>query len=198
MALARPYVAWMRATAIQAEQEPVRRAAAQAAYETAFAAIVPPPLIEATIARGLTSLVTHNVFGQNTHQSRHRKLNTPKCGPKTPCGHGCTVTRAPRRSRPKVRAVCPAAEHHQPIRRGDAVVRIAKAAGTSAGAAQSAISGADAHLPNTLLGPHLAPVVRVDRRRDPGAGMVHQLVSADITAVLAKHRFAIFAIGSYK
>lgn len=60
-----PYVAWMRATAIQAEQAASQARAAAAAYETAFAAIVPPPLIAANRAR-LTSLVTHNVFGQNT------------------------------------------------------------------------------------------------------------------------------------
>ncbi|WP_252256312.1 PPE family protein, partial [Mycobacterium tuberculosis] len=50
-----PYVAWMRATAIQAEQAASQARAAAAAYETAFAAIVPPPLIAANRAR-LTSL----------------------------------------------------------------------------------------------------------------------------------------------
>lgn len=64
-AAAAPYAAWMSATAAQAEQAASRARAAAAAYDAAFMATVPPVAI--TENRGqLASLVTTNVFGQNT------------------------------------------------------------------------------------------------------------------------------------
>jgi PPE-repeat protein len=60
-----PYVAWMNATAAQAEQTANQARAAVAAYEAAFSAHVPPPLIAANRAL-LMSLVATNILGQNT------------------------------------------------------------------------------------------------------------------------------------
>jgi PPE-repeat protein len=62
---AAPYVAWMRSTASQAEQAAIQARAAAAAYEVTFAAMVPPPMIEANRAL-LQALVATNLFGQNT------------------------------------------------------------------------------------------------------------------------------------
>jgi len=64
-AAAVPYVAWISATAAQAEQTATQARAAAAAYETAFAATVPPPVIMANRAL-LTALIATNLFGQNT------------------------------------------------------------------------------------------------------------------------------------
>ncbi|KQH78002.1 hypothetical protein AO501_15340 [Mycobacterium gordonae] len=64
-AAAMPQVAWMSATAAQAEQTAAQAEAAAAAYEAAFAATVPPPLIAANRAQ-LAALVATNVLGQNT------------------------------------------------------------------------------------------------------------------------------------
>jgi PPE-repeat protein len=60
-----PYAVWMRATATRAEQTATQAKAAAAAYETAFAATVPPPVIAANRAV-LMSLIATNLFGQNT------------------------------------------------------------------------------------------------------------------------------------
>ena len=60
-----PYVAWATATATQAEQSATQARAAAAAYETAFIAMVPPPVISANRIR-LAILVATNFFGQNT------------------------------------------------------------------------------------------------------------------------------------
>jgi PPE-repeat protein len=60
-----PYVAWMSATAAQAEQTATQAKAAAAAYEVAFAATVPPSVVGANRAL-LMALVATNVFGQNT------------------------------------------------------------------------------------------------------------------------------------
>jgi PPE-repeat protein len=55
----------MRSTATQAEQTAAQARAAAAAYEVTFAAMVPPPMIEANRAL-LQALVATNLFGQNT------------------------------------------------------------------------------------------------------------------------------------
>uniref|UniRef100_UPI003F9E6FB6 PPE family protein n=1 Tax=Mycobacterium sp. TaxID=1785 RepID=UPI003F9E6FB6 len=64
-AAAAPYVAWMSATAGQAELAATQAKAAAAAYASAFAATVSPPEIAANRAQ-LMTLVATNLFGQNT------------------------------------------------------------------------------------------------------------------------------------
>jgi PPE-repeat protein len=64
-AAAGPYVAWMSTTAAQAEQTATQAKTAAAAYEVAFAATVPPPVIAANRSL-LMALVATNIFGQNT------------------------------------------------------------------------------------------------------------------------------------
>jgi PPE-repeat protein len=64
-AAAAPYVAWMSTTAAQAEQTASQLGSAIAAYEAAFTATVPPPMIAANRAL-LAVLVATNILGQNT------------------------------------------------------------------------------------------------------------------------------------
>ncbi|RFZ21372.1 putative PPE family protein PPE29 [Mycobacterium marinum] len=64
-AAAAPYVTWMYGTAAQATQAAAQATAAAGAYEAAFAAHVPPPVIAANRSQ-LTALVASNLFGQNT------------------------------------------------------------------------------------------------------------------------------------
>lgn len=60
-----PYISWMTATAAQCEQSATQATAAAAAFETAYAMTVPPPLIAANRAQ-LMALIATNIFGQNT------------------------------------------------------------------------------------------------------------------------------------
>lgn len=60
-----PCVAWLRASAGNAELASSRATMAAAAYETAFTLTVPPPVIAANRAL-LASLIASNVLGQNT------------------------------------------------------------------------------------------------------------------------------------
>jgi PPE-repeat protein len=60
-----PYVSWIRLTAEQCEQAATQATAAAAAYETAYAMTVPPPLI-ATNRAQLMTLIATNFLGQNT------------------------------------------------------------------------------------------------------------------------------------
>jgi PPE-repeat protein len=63
-AAATPYATWMNATAAQAEHTAGQAKAAAAAYESAFAMTVPPPVIAANRAL-LLSLIASNILGQN-------------------------------------------------------------------------------------------------------------------------------------
>src|SRR3984957_15914958 len=62
---AAPYTAWLGSTAAQAEQTASQAQAAAGAYEAAFAASIPPPVITANRAT-LALLVATNLLGQNT------------------------------------------------------------------------------------------------------------------------------------
>lgn len=64
-AAAEPYIAWLQSTATEAAQTGAQAKAAAAAYQTAYSAMVPPPVIEANRAE-LTTLVSNNFLGQNT------------------------------------------------------------------------------------------------------------------------------------
>lgn len=65
LAAAAPFVAWLTSTGTQAEQAALQTKVAAAAYEAAFAATVPPPVIEANRSL-LMALIATNLLGQNT------------------------------------------------------------------------------------------------------------------------------------
>jgi PPE-repeat protein len=60
-----PYVTWLSTAGAKAEEAAGQARAAAAAYEAAFAATVPPPLVTANRTQ-LAALVATNTFGQNT------------------------------------------------------------------------------------------------------------------------------------
>ncbi|MDT5084123.1 MAG: hypothetical protein QOJ61_1166 [Mycobacterium sp.] len=64
-AAAQPYVAWLTTTSGQLQEAATQAIASAAAYETAFAASIPPPVIAANRAT-LATLVATNILGQNT------------------------------------------------------------------------------------------------------------------------------------
>jgi PPE-repeat protein len=64
-AAAAPYAAWLRVTAAQAEETGAQARSAASAYQTAFSATVPPPMVAANRSQ-LMTLVATNVFGINT------------------------------------------------------------------------------------------------------------------------------------
>ncbi|HTY31420.1 PPE family protein [Mycobacterium sp.] len=63
-AAVQPYVEWMNRTGAQAEQAATQAQAAAAAYETALASVVPPPVITTNRAE-LAQATATNVLGQN-------------------------------------------------------------------------------------------------------------------------------------
>jgi PPE-repeat protein len=65
VAAAKPYTTWMSTAAGHAELTAMQAKAAASAYETAFAATVPPPAVMANRTQ-LMTLTATNFFGQNT------------------------------------------------------------------------------------------------------------------------------------
>ena len=63
-AAAANYVAWLNTTAAQAQQSAAQAEAAASAFETAFAAVVPPPVIAANRSQ-LAMLIATNFLGIN-------------------------------------------------------------------------------------------------------------------------------------
>jgi PPE-repeat protein len=63
-ASAQPYIAWLDTTAAQLQEAATQATASAAAYETAFAASIPPPVIAANRTT-LAALVATNILGQN-------------------------------------------------------------------------------------------------------------------------------------
>jgi PPE-repeat protein len=128
---AQPYVTWMRATAVQAEQAAISARAATGAYEAAFAATVPPPLIEANRIQ-LAQAVSTNVLGQNTPlivqlEAQYAEMwaqdATAMYGY---AGQAAPVTQVTPFTRPT--------ETTNPAGEGMQAASVAQAAGTSAGA----------------------------------------------------------------
>jgi PPE-repeat protein len=64
-ASAQPYIAWLDTTSTQLQEAATQATTSAAAYETAFAAMIPPPVIAANRAT-LAVLVATNILGQNT------------------------------------------------------------------------------------------------------------------------------------
>jgi PPE-repeat protein len=60
-----PYIAWLQGTATTAAQTGAQAKVAAAAYQTAYASMVPPPVITANRTE-LATLVSNNFLGQNT------------------------------------------------------------------------------------------------------------------------------------
>jgi len=64
-AAAQPYAGWMSTTAAGAQQAAAQARSAATAFDAAFGAMVPPPVIEANRSL-LLSLIATNILGQNT------------------------------------------------------------------------------------------------------------------------------------
>jgi PPE-repeat protein len=64
-ASAQPYITWLTTTAVQLQVASTQAIASAAAYEAAFSAMIPPPVILANRTT-LATLVATNILGQNT------------------------------------------------------------------------------------------------------------------------------------
>jgi PPE-repeat protein len=142
-AAATPYAAWMNTTAAQAEQTASQLGAAIAAYEAAFTATVPPPLIAANRAT-LAALVATNILGQNTPaiaatEAQYAQMWAQDAG----AMYGYAGASA---AATTLTPFTPPPQTTNPAATGTQAGAVTQAAGTSAGATQNTLS----QVPNTL------------------------------------------------
>ncbi|UXA04775.1 PPE domain-containing protein [Mycobacterium sp. SMC-2] len=136
-AAAAPYVAWTRTAAAQAEQTANQARAAAAAYETAFAETVPPPVVAANRAL-LMSLIATNVFGQNTPaiattEAQYAEMWAQDAG----AMYGYAASSASAARLTPFASPQPSTDSGGPVRQAAA---LDQAAGTAAGKVQGAVS----------------------------------------------------------
>jgi PPE-repeat protein len=171
-AAAAPYVAWMTTTATQAEQTANQVGAAIAAYEAAFAATVPPPLI-AVNRELLAVFVAENVFGQNTPaiaaiEAQYAEMWAQDAG--AMYGYAgasaAATTLTPFSSPPQT---------INPAGTGTQAAAVASATGTAAGTTQNALS----QVPNTLQSLASAPPQAIlNVLNSPGSQALQPLMGA--------------------
>lgn len=144
-----PYVAWTGAAATHAEQAAAQARAAAAAFETAFAAVVPPPLIAANRAQ-LAQAIATNVFGQNTSviaalEAQYGEMWAQDAAAMYSyagnSAHAAAVT--PFTSPPQITS---------PTAQAGQTAAVAAATGTSAGSAQQTLNQFLSAIPTTLGG----------------------------------------------
>jgi PPE-repeat protein len=149
VAAAAPQLAWLSTTAAQATQTSTQAKAAVAAYESAYAMTVPPPVIEANRAE-LTSLIATNLVGQNAAAIAATEVAYSEMWAQDVAamyGYAAESRAATE--------VAPFAPPEQATNQGGLAAQgaaVGQAAGTSAGQAQNTLSGAGAMtaVPNAL------------------------------------------------
>ncbi|ARG59661.1 PPE family protein [Mycobacterium kansasii] len=143
-----PYVAWMRATAAQAEQTATQARMLVAAYEAAVAAVVPPPLVAGNRAQ-VALLVSTNVFGQNT--SRVALLEAEYGDMWTQDATAMYVYAAASANASRLTPFTSPTQTTSPSASAWQGAAVAKAAGTAAGGIQNLLSKLVSQAPNALL-----------------------------------------------
>jgi PPE-repeat protein len=136
-AAASSYVAWLTATATQAEQSAAQAKAAVAAYQSAFTSTVPPQLV-ATNRAQLTSLVATNLFGRNIQKIAVNEAQYGEMWAQDAAAmYGYAASSAGATS---LTPFTPPQQNTNPAGSGGQAAAVSDATGTSAGNVQSTVS----------------------------------------------------------
>ncbi|BBZ13803.1 PPE family protein PPE26 [Mycobacterium branderi] len=176
---AAPYVTWMQTTAAQAEQAATQARAAAAAYDQAFAATVPPPLIAANRAQ-TAQLVATNVLGQNTPAIAQLEAQYGEMWAQDAAamygyaGQAAAAT--------KVTPFAAPAQTTNPAGQAIQAAAVTNAAGTASGtSAQSTLSQLQSAVPNALQSLATPTSTASSTATDPFSG-IWQLLTGSSTA----------------
>jgi PPE-repeat protein len=148
-AAAASYVAWLRATAAQAEETGAQARSAAAAYQTAFAATVAPPVVAANRSR-LMTLIATNVFGRNTQAIAANEAQYGEMWAQDAAAmYGYAASSA---AATQLSPFTPPQQNTNPTGEAGQSAAVEQAAGTAAGNAQSTIQQAFTAVPAALQG----------------------------------------------
>ena len=146
-AAAASYVAWLNASAAQAEETAAQAKAAAAAYQTAFTSTVPPQMVAANRSR-LTTLVATNIFGRNTQKIAANEAQYAQMWAQDSAAmYGYAASSA------SATSLTPFTPPQQTTNPGGSTAQAAaasQATGTAAGNVQSTIQQAFSSVPNAL------------------------------------------------
>jgi PPE-repeat protein len=164
-AAAASYVAWLNATAAQAEETAAQAKAAAAAYQTAFTSMVPPPMVAANRSQ-LMTLVATNLFGRNTQAIAANEAQYGEMWAQDAAAmYGYAASSA---SATSLTPFTPPQQNTNPGGSTAQAAAASQAAGTSAGNVQSTIQQAFSAVPNALQSlTTAAPAAAVPAQTDP-------------------------------
>ncbi|WIM85705.1 PPE domain-containing protein [Candidatus Mycobacterium wuenschmannii] len=153
-AAAATYVAWLHATAAQAEETGAQARSAAAAYQSAFSATVPPPMVAANRSL-LSTLVATNVFGINTQAIAANEAQYAEMWAQDVAAmFGYSASSAAATQLP---SFVPPQQNTNPTGEAGQSAAVGQATGTAAGNAQNAIQQAFSAVPSALQSAAAAP-----------------------------------------
>jgi PPE-repeat protein len=146
-AAAASYIAWLNATAAQAEETAAQAKAAASAYQTAFMSIVPPQTVAANRSR-LTTLVATNIFGRNTQAIAAAEAQYAQMWAQDSAAmYGYAASSA---SATSLNPFTPPQQNTNPAASTGQATAVSQATGTAAGNVQSTVQQAFSAVPNAL------------------------------------------------
>ena len=146
-AAAASYIAWLNATAAQAEETAAQAKAAASAYQTAFTSTVPPQTVAANRSR-LATLVATNLFGRNTQKIAASEAQYAEMWAQDAAAmYGYAASSA---SATTLTAFSPPQQNTNPGGAASQAAATSQATGTAASNAQSTIQQAFSAVPNAL------------------------------------------------
>ncbi|HWF71398.1 MAG TPA: PPE family protein, partial [Mycobacterium sp.] len=186
-AAAASYVAWLNATATQAEETAAQAKTAAAAYQTAFTSTVPPPMVAANRSR-LMTLVATNLFGRNTQAIAANEAQYAEMWAQDSAAmYGYAASSA---SATSLTPFTPPQQNTNPGGSTAQAAAATQAAGTSAGNVQSTVSSiqqAFSSVPNALQS--LATGAAAPAQTDP-LSTLSNLIAIFLDAPAAAATFA--------
>jgi PPE-repeat protein len=148
-AAAASYAAWLRATAAQAEETGAQARSAAAAYQTAFMATVPPPMVAANRSQ-LMTLIATNLFGRNTQAIAANEAQYGQMWAQDATAmYGYAASSA---AATQLSPFNPPQQNTNPTGEAGQAAAVGQATGTAAGNAQSTIQQAFSAVPAALQG----------------------------------------------
>jgi PPE-repeat protein len=158
-AAAASYAAWLRATAAQAEETGAQAKSAAAAYQAAFSATVPPPMVAANRSL-LSTLIATNLFGMNTQAIAANEAQYGEMWAQdTAAMYGYAASSA---SATQLTPFNPPQQNTNPAGSASQAAAVGQSTGAAAGNAQSAIQQAFSAVPAALSGAAAAPAAAGD------------------------------------
>jgi PPE-repeat protein len=197
-AAAASYVAWLNATAVQAEETAAQAKTAAAAYQTAFTSTVPPQTVAVNRSL-LTTLVATNLFGRNTQKIAANEAQYAEMWAQDAAAmYGYAASSA---SATSLTAFTPPQQNTNPAASTGQAAAVSQATGTAAGNAQSTIQQAFSSVPSALQSLATAtPAAATSAQAGDALGTLSDLITifldapASIATFLADIPFGVIGV----